>query len=104
MIGDLRIVEDPNLVVPDGEDWSRVRSPGLARRRRAKHRQNIVTRYKPDTKTYLLEAEGILVMHPEIAAEFRRSALIRELEEDLTRKRERDVLDVLTRPPRDFYR
>lgn len=36
----LRIVEN-DMLVKTSEDWSGVRSPGRARRRRAKHRQNI---------------------------------------------------------------
>lgn len=36
----LRIVEN-DMLVKTSEDWSDVRSPGRARRRRAKHRQNI---------------------------------------------------------------
>jgi hypothetical protein len=69
----VRIVEDSALVVFDREDWSRVRSPGRAARRRKKHRQNIVTLYKPDPKVIVFG--DTYVMHPALAAEFRRATL-----------------------------
>jgi hypothetical protein len=46
------------------EDWSKVRSPARARRRRHKHRQNIVTIQVPDPTIY--KVNGVLHMHPEI--------------------------------------
>lgn len=70
-----RVIEDASLVEPAGEDWSRVRSPARARRRRRKHRQNIVQLYKPQgTITFIPDGRGgaTAVMHPAIAAELRR--------------------------------
>lgn len=46
-IGGMQIVQDANMVEVVGEDWSKVRSPGRARRRRKKHRQNIFPLYAP---------------------------------------------------------
>jgi hypothetical protein len=51
------------------EDWSRVRSPGRARRRMRKHRQNIVTRHVPKPDAYVVG--GVTYMHPETARRFR---------------------------------
>jgi hypothetical protein len=67
-MGGMRIVEDATMVVPTGEeDWSRVRSPARARRRRAKHRQNIRPVYRPSDEILYLTAEGVMVMHPATA-------------------------------------
>jgi hypothetical protein len=64
----MRIVESPNcykLV----EDWSRVRSPGRARRRMAQgHRQNIGCRQQPEAVTI----GGVVFCHPAIYAELRK--------------------------------
>lgn len=69
--GGFHVVLNPSMVVPDGEDWSRVRSPGRARRRRKKHRQNIRVKYKPDTKIF--QYDGRMMMHPAIWEELKRS-------------------------------
>lgn len=59
----MQIVADPNLVVADGEDWSEVRSPARARRRRKRgFPQRIRVRYKPDPHAYRIG--GRLVAHP----------------------------------------
>lgn len=64
------IMETSRLLVIAGEDWSKVRSPGRARRRRKQgHRQNIVTIWKPDPTIYKID--GKMVMHPAIAAQLR---------------------------------
>jgi hypothetical protein len=60
----LQIIEDPNMVTPY-EDWSQVRSPSRAARRRHKHPQRIVTRYRPMETAYRIG--GRIVMHPELA-------------------------------------
>lgn len=65
----LRIVENVHLVVGPFEDWSKVRSPGRARRWRAKHRQNIRLFYKPDPSVYRM-SDGIFA-HPTICARLR---------------------------------
>ncbi|GAB6842318.1 hypothetical protein HNR00_003527 [Methylorubrum rhodinum] len=67
--GGLRIVEDPHMT-NTVEDWSQVRSPSrAARRRRQGHRQRIrwVERPKPD----IYHVGDMLVMHPETARIFR---------------------------------
>jgi hypothetical protein len=67
---DARIFETPDayeLV----EDWSRVRSPGRARRRMARgHRQNIQMRAKPSA--FSLDGGRTFYVHPEIVAEMRK--------------------------------
>lgn len=65
MMFSVRIIESLLMVEPY-EDWSRVRSPARAARRRKKHRQNIVTRNKP-RRDALQMPDGSLVMHPEMA-------------------------------------
>jgi hypothetical protein len=72
------IIEDHNLVVADGEDWSQVRSPARARRRRKRgFPQRIRTRYKPDTKVYRVGSN--LVMHPVVADALRRQIVAERL-------------------------
>jgi hypothetical protein len=65
-----RIIEDPNMVEPVGEDWSGVRSPARARRRR-KHPQNIKIIYAPKKECVSIDNGRVLVMHPAMAAELR---------------------------------
>lgn len=66
----VRIIEDSRLVDGPFEDWSRVRSHGRAKRRRAKHRQNIRYFYTPSA-TALTLPDGSIVMHPEMAKQLR---------------------------------
>ncbi len=72
-----QIIENPYLTKAV-EDWSRVRSPGRAARRRKKHRQNI--RIVQVAMRDVFEMGGKLVMHPEVARELRQ----RVLQEDST--------------------
>lgn len=65
LIAGLKIVEDISMV-DCIEDWSKVRSPGRARRRRAKHKQKIKVRFKPREHAY--QFGDTLVMHPAMAA------------------------------------
>lgn len=71
----IRIIEDDTMVELVGEDWSCVRSPGRARRRRLKFRQNIRPIHRPKKHAYRMpDGRGgfVFVMHPATAAEFRR--------------------------------
>lgn len=71
----MRIIEDTTLVECVGEDWSKVRSPGRAARRRdavshrgrrkRSHRQNITPLYKPKPDAFMIG--DTMVMHPETA-------------------------------------
>jgi hypothetical protein len=66
-IAGLRIVEDASLSDPV-EDWSRVRSPArAARRRRRGFPQRIVIRRVPWPDVYRV-GDDMLVMHPATAA------------------------------------
>ncbi len=57
----VRIIESVEAYEPV-EDWSRVRSPSRAeRRRRQGHRQNIEIRHKPIA---LQHADGYFIVHP----------------------------------------
>lgn len=70
-----KIVTSPYLTI-SVEDWSGVRSPSRAiRRRRQGHRQNIVNRTVPDPKAYLVG--GVFHMHPDMLAEVQRRAATR---------------------------
>lgn len=65
--GGLRIMTDPHMT-ETVEDWSRVRSPSrAARRRRQGHPQQISYREQPKREAYQLG--GVLVMHPEVYAQ-----------------------------------
>lgn len=65
MYAGMRIITDIHLV-DITEDWSRVRSPSRAeRRRRQGHRQNIIMRAVP--KPHIYKVGDTLVMHPDIA-------------------------------------
>lgn len=58
----LRLIETATMV-ENYEDWSAVRSPGRARRRRAKgHRQNIVIRLRPQSG--VIQHGDTLYAHP----------------------------------------
>lgn len=65
----LRIIESALLTLPAREDWSQVRSPGRARRRRAQgHPQRI--RYVRDPNPNALWTAEAIFMHPATAAKF----------------------------------
>lgn len=67
----MRVIENAALV-DTVEDWSRVRSPGRARRRRHKHRQNIEIVYVPKTEFY--QIGDAIMCHPVMAAKLRAAA------------------------------
>jgi hypothetical protein len=72
MIGGVRIIES-DLMLDYVEDWSRVRSPSrAARRRRYGHRQNIKIIASP--KPFAISGDGgrTLIMHPAIAHQLRK--------------------------------
>lgn len=64
----IQIIES-DLMVDTHEDWSQVRSPSRARRRRHKHPQRIVVTYTP--KKDALVMGNRMVMHPVMVAELR---------------------------------
>lgn len=65
----VQIIEDPNMKEVVGEDWSKVRSPSRARRRRKKHRQNIMPLYAPLKQFYHIGNR--IICHPAMAAQLR---------------------------------
>lgn len=69
----LKIISSPEMVDGPFEDWSRVRSPGRARRRRHKHRQNIRLYYTPKPE-FIRLPNGTLVGHPAMVAKLRKAA------------------------------
>lgn len=70
----MRIIEDINMTDPV-EDWSQVRSPSrAARRRRQGHRQNIKITMVPKKEAYSIDGGRTMIMHPDLAAELRRLA------------------------------
>ncbi len=61
----LQIIEAPAMVIGPFEDWSAVRSPGRARRRRRQgHPQRIRQYYKPDPKVLHDKVHGVIYAHP----------------------------------------
>lgn len=71
MIG-VQIIESLSMV-DYVEDWSRVRSPGrAARRRRQGHRQNIEVRAVPRMEALSMDGGRTIVVHPEVGREMRR--------------------------------
>ena len=73
-IAGIRVIESVEAYEPV-EDWSRVRSPSrAARRRRQGHPQNITIRHKP---ICLQHADGYFIVHPAIADQFRREIRVK---------------------------
>lgn len=66
----LRIIENP-MLTKTVEDWSRVRSHGRARRRRAKHQQNIKILTVPSDQIYM--TGDTVVCHPAKVRELRKA-------------------------------
>lgn len=66
-----RVFECDHMVVYVGEDWSKVRSPARARRRRKKHRQNITALYEPSQEFLIDERKLAIYCHPAMAAKLR---------------------------------
>lgn len=71
--GALKVVADARLV-DHVEDWSDVRSPGRARRRRAKHRQRIRYVAVPKREVYIVHG-NTLVAHPAMIEELKRQTV-----------------------------
>jgi hypothetical protein len=69
------IYECEHMVIYVGEDWSKVRSPARARRRRKKHRQNITALYEPSREFLFDEKRRSIYCHPVMAAKLRAAAL-----------------------------
>lgn len=87
LITGVRIIEDSNLV-DYVEDWSKVRSPSRARRRRKRgFAQNIQMSAVPLQQVYSLDGGKTLVMHPDIAR-----AIERQLQRDMDRLAERAIM------------
>ena len=64
--GGTKILVDPGMV-DWKEDWSKVRSPGRARRRMRKgHKQNIQRYSVPKTQVFVFDNGATMVMHPDI--------------------------------------
>lgn len=65
--GGIKFVADSELVdTTTHEDWSKVRSPGRAQRRRAKHKQQIktVTTRTPKDEAFIDRTTGVAYVHP----------------------------------------
>jgi hypothetical protein len=70
----LQLHSNPHLLDGPFEDWSEVRSPSrAARRRRQGHPQRIRTYYLPAEKAVQFERDGVvhIVMHPAKLAELK---------------------------------
>jgi hypothetical protein len=66
----LKIIENP-MLTKTIEDWSRVRSPSRARRRRWKHKQNIKTMTVPSDQMYM--TVDTVICHPAKVRELRKA-------------------------------
>lgn len=78
------IVESIHMTVP-AEDWSRVRSPGRARRRMKRgYRQNIRYYQKPSSEVFV--TDGKIMAHPET---------IRALTDRVAKEADKQVLNAL---------
>ena len=87
LITGVRIIEDSNLV-DYVEDWSKVRSPSRARRRRKRgFAQNIQMSTVALQQVYSLDGGKTLVMHPVVAR-----AIERQLQSDMDRLTERAIM------------
>lgn len=62
IVSGVKLIQSDHMV-DQVEDWSKVRSPSRAKRRRAKHKQNIVVSYVP-RKDFFKLPDGTLVAHP----------------------------------------
>jgi hypothetical protein len=71
----MRVTVDDVLMSKIIEDWSKVRSPGRARRRRWKHKQNIASRVVPKEDVYKFGNQ--LIMH---------SAVLKKLEAEVAKQ------------------
>lgn len=72
----LKIITDDKTMINTHEDWSNVRSPGRARRRRKRgFKQNIVVTHSVKQEIY--RVNDTLIMHPTIYYQF-----IQKLEEE----------------------
>lgn len=71
--GGVRLFSSDLLVVGPFEDWTQVRSPGRARRRRAKYPQRIRLYYKPDPNVIHDRIHGTIIGHPATLDRLRRS-------------------------------
>lgn len=80
----LQLVESVHMTVP-AEDWSRVRSPGRARRRiKRGYRQNIRYYQKPSPEVFV--TDGKIMAHPET---------IRALTDRVAKETDKQVLNTL---------
>lgn len=77
-VNGFRVFETAGMVVYSGEDWSKVRSPARARRRRKKHRQNITAKYDPSPEIIIDESRLAIYCHPLTAAKLYTAVAIKE--------------------------
>ncbi len=86
----IRLVSDP-LLVDVIEDWSEVRSPSrAARRRRQGHQQRVRYREIPKPEFYHLPGQNMIVAHPTTI-----DRIHARLAEDMNRRREAQIMDVV---------
>lgn len=86
----IRLVSDP-LLVDVIEDWSEVRSPSrAARRRRQGHPQRIRYREIPKPEFYHLPGQNMIVAHPTTI-----DKIHTRLAEDMSHRRETEVMNAM---------
>lgn len=90
----IRLVPDPHMV-DVMEDWSEVRSPSrAARRRRQGHPQRIRYREIPKPEFYHLPGENMIVAHPTVI-----DRLHARLAADMDRRREAQIMGAILGHP-----
>lgn len=94
-IGGIRIVASEAMPTDTVEDWSQVRSPSrAARRRRQGHCQRIIYRREPRREVLYAEAQNLMFMHPVVLAEFWAALKRREATNDHWTAVRKALLDV----------
>ncbi|GAN49653.1 hypothetical protein ACXR8U_14025 [Methylobacterium radiotolerans] len=94
-IGGIRIVASEAMPTNTVEDWTEVRSPSrAARRRRQGHRQRIIYRQEPRREILYAEAQNLMFMHPVVLREFQAALKRREATNDYWAAVKKALLDV----------
>lgn len=94
-IGGFRIVASEMMPTDTVEDWTHVRSPSrAARRRRQGHRQRIVYRQEPRREILFVEAQNTMFMHPAVLAGFEAALKRRSADDEYWTAVKKALLDV----------
>jgi len=73
LYGGIPLIASSHMIIGPLEDWSQVRSPGRAARRRKKHPQRIRVYYKPDPNVMHDRIRNVIYGHPATLDHLRKS-------------------------------